>query len=233
MGGSDQWGNITAGVDLIRKADGGKAFALVCPLLTTASGQKMGKSEGNSVWLDRDLTSPYDFYQYWINVDDADVERLLRLYTFLPESRIRELTAEGGETLREAKRVLAQEVTTLAHGEEATLQAEAAARALFGNASDLDEANVPTLDIPAAEVSGSLAGRPLCPLRSRRLARRGAAKGRRRCALARRRERSRRRRAIPAGERQRAVAVWEKAVLADSLRAVDRSERSLAGISRR
>jgi tyrosyl-tRNA synthetase len=153
MGGSDQWGNITAGVELIRKADSGKAFALVCPLLTTASGQKMGKTEGNSVWLDRELTPPYDFYQYWINVDDADVERLLRLYTFLPESRIRELTAVGGEALRKAKRVLALEVTTLAHGEEATLQAEAAARALFGNASDLDEANVPTLDIPAAEVS--------------------------------------------------------------------------------
>lgn len=153
MGGSDQWGNITAGVELIRKAEGGKAFALVCPLLTTASGEKMGKSEGNSVWLDRELTAPYDFYQYWINVDDADVERLLRLYTFLPESRVRELTAEGGAALREAKRVLAQEVTTLAHGEEATRQVEAAARALFGDASDLDEADIPTLDIPATEVS--------------------------------------------------------------------------------
>ncbi len=154
MGGSDQWGNITAGAELIRKADGGKAFALVCPLLTTASGQKMGKTEGNSVWLDGELTSPFDFYQYWINVDDADVERLLRLYTFLPESRIRELTAEGGEALRDAKRVLAQEVTTLAHGEEATRQAEAAARALFGDAADLDEANIPTLEIPVAEIPG-------------------------------------------------------------------------------
>ena len=93
IGGSDQWGNIVAGVELIRKAEGRQAFALVCPLVTTASGEKMGKSEGNSVWLDPELTSPYDFYQYWINVDDADVERLLRLYTFLPESRIAELTA--------------------------------------------------------------------------------------------------------------------------------------------
>jgi len=153
MGGSDQWGNITAGVELIRKADGGKAFALVCPLLTTASGAKMGKSEGNSVWLDPDLTSSFDFFQYWINVDDADVERLLRLYTFLPASRIRALTAEGGAALREAKHVLAREVTTLAHGEEATRQAEAAARALFGSATDLDEATVPTLELAAAETS--------------------------------------------------------------------------------
>src|SRR5690606_7970588 len=111
LGGSDQWGNIVAGVELIRKADGGHAFALVSPLLTTASGQKMGKTEGNSVWLDATLTPPFDFYQYWVNVDDADVEKLLRLYTFLPDARIAELTAEGGAALREAKKVLAQEVT--------------------------------------------------------------------------------------------------------------------------
>ncbi|MEZ4561285.1 MAG: hypothetical protein R2853_00925 [Thermomicrobiales bacterium] len=85
-----------AGVELVRKADGGQAYALVSPLLTTASGQKMGKTEGNSVWLDASLTSPYDFYQYWVNVDDADVEKLLRLYTFLPDARIAELTAAGG-----------------------------------------------------------------------------------------------------------------------------------------
>ena len=103
MGGSDQWGNIVAGVELIRKADGGQAFALVCPLLTTASGEKMGKSEGNSLWLDPELTPPYDFYQYWINVDDADVERLLRLYTFLPESRIEELVRAEGVGLRDGQ----------------------------------------------------------------------------------------------------------------------------------
>jgi tyrosyl-tRNA synthetase len=154
MGGSDQWGNITAGVELIRRAEGGKAFALVCPLLTTASGQKMGKSEGNSLWLDPEMTSPFDFYQYWINVDDADVERLLRLYTFLPESRVQALTAEGGAALREAKRVLAHEVTTLTHGPEATSQAEAAARALFGNVAALDDSEIPTLDVPAAEAGG-------------------------------------------------------------------------------
>jgi tyrosyl-tRNA synthetase len=151
MGGSDQWGNIVAGVELIRKADGGHAFALVCPLLTTASGDKMGKSEGNSLWLDPELTSPYDFYQYWINVDDADVERLLRLYTFLPDSRIEELTRAEGVELREAKQTLAREVTTLAHGEAAATSAEAATRALFGGAPDSDDPNIPTTEIAARD----------------------------------------------------------------------------------
>jgi tyrosyl-tRNA synthetase len=153
MGGSDQWGNIVAGVELIRKADGDRAFALVCPLLTTASGQKMGKTEGNSVWLDPALTAPYDFYQYWLNVDDADVERLLRLYTFLPESRIAELTAGGGAELREAKRALAREVTAATHGEAATAKAEAATRALFQGEPNRDDPNIPTTDIPAAEMT--------------------------------------------------------------------------------
>jgi tyrosyl-tRNA synthetase len=140
MGGSDQWGNIVAGVELIRKADGGQAFALVCPLLTTASGQKMGKSEGNSLWLDPELTPPYEFYQYWINVDDTDVERLLRLYTFLPESRIEELTRTEGVGLREAKQTLAA--------------AEAATRALFSGAPDLADPNIPTTEIAAHEAGG-------------------------------------------------------------------------------
>jgi tyrosyl-tRNA synthetase len=154
IGGSDQWGNIVAGVELVRKAEGGHVFALVCPLLTTASGQKMGKSEGNSIWLDPELTSPFDFYQYWINVDDADVERLLWLYTFLPGERVRALTSAGGEALREAKQVLAREVTALAHGEEAMRQAEAATRALFGGAPDIDDPNIPTTEIPAADLRG-------------------------------------------------------------------------------
>ncbi len=151
MGGSDQWGNIVAGVELIRKADGGHAFALVCPLLTTGSGEKMGKSEGNSLWLDPELTSPYDFYQYWINVDDSDVERLLRLYTFLPESRIEQLTRAEGIGLREAKQTLAREVTTLAHGEAAATSAEAAARALFDGAPDIADPNIPTTELAARE----------------------------------------------------------------------------------
>jgi tyrosyl-tRNA synthetase len=153
IGGSDQWGNIVAGVELIRKADGGHAFALVCPLLTTASGDKMGKSEGNSLWLDPELTSPYDFYQYWINVDDADVERLLWFYTFLPEAHIRDLTSVSGEALREAKQALAREVTALTHGVEAMEQAEAATRALFSGAPDLDDPNIPTTEIPASDLA--------------------------------------------------------------------------------
>ncbi len=153
LGGSDQWGNIVAGVELIRKADGGHAFALVCPLLTTASGEKMGKSEGNSLWLDPELTSPYDFYQYWINVDDADVERLLRIYTFLPDSRIDDLTQAGGEALREAKRTLAREVTALTHGDDAVEAAEAASRALFSGALDIDDPNIPTTEISADQAA--------------------------------------------------------------------------------
>jgi tyrosyl-tRNA synthetase len=114
----------------------------------------MGKTEGNSVWLDPALTSPYDFYQYWVNVDDADVERLLRLYTFLPESRIEALTAEGGASLRAAKQVLAREVTALAHGEEAVATAEAAAHALFRGEPNIEDANIPTTEIPATELAG-------------------------------------------------------------------------------
>ena len=152
IGGSDQWGNIVAGVELIRKAAGGNAFALVCPLLTTASGEKMGKSEGNSIWLDPTLSSPFDFYQYWINVDDADVARLLWLYTFLPEARIRELTSLEGAALREAKRVLAWDVTARAHGEAAANEAERASRALFGGAPAIDDASIPTTDILAEDV---------------------------------------------------------------------------------
>ena len=159
MGGSDQWGNIVAGVELIRKADEGRAFALVCPLLTTASGQKMGKTAGNSVWLDADLTSPFDFYQYWVNVDDRDVERLLNLYTFLPDERISELAGVGGAALREAKQVLAFEVTAAAHGRDAAEAAAGAARALFGGdaVDPRDDPSVPTVEVARAEVEAGLA----------------------------------------------------------------------------
>ena len=99
MGGSDQWGNIVAGVDLIRRVESKQAFALVTPLITTSGGAKMGKSEGNSLWLDPAMTSPYDYYQYWINTDDADVRKLLYLYTFLPGDQIDELTSVSGEAI--------------------------------------------------------------------------------------------------------------------------------------
>jgi tyrosyl-tRNA synthetase len=155
LGGSDQWGNIVAGVELIRKVEGAQAFAVVCPLLTTASGQKMGKTEGNSLWLDADLTSPYDFYQYWVNVDDADVERLLKLYTFLPDDRIADLMSVSGAALRETKHVLAREITALSHGPDAADAAQQAARALFGGgAPSVDDAAIPTTIVPAAEADG-------------------------------------------------------------------------------
>ena len=160
MGGSDQWSNIVAGVDLIRRVEGGKAFALVSPLITAASGEKMGKSEGNAVWLDPTQTSPYDYYQYWINTVDPLVAPFLRLFTFLPEARIADLTAATGPALREAKRVLAYEATALTHGEEAAA-AEAAARALFTTrTSDLPAdaiaVDVPTTELPSSEVDAGI-----------------------------------------------------------------------------
>jgi tyrosyl-tRNA synthetase len=157
LGGSDQWGNIVAGVELVRKADGGHAFALVSPLLTTASGQKMGKTEGNSVWLDATLTSFSDFYQYWINVDDADVEKLLRLYTFLPYSVISELTATSGAALRRAKEVLASEVTLLTHGEAGLEEARATAKALFPRDSSSSAITKPVKEIDGDVLLKSLA----------------------------------------------------------------------------
>lgn len=157
LGGSDQWGNIVAGVDLIRRVEGGDAYALVSPLLTTASGQKMGKTAGNSLWLDANLTSPYEFYQYWVNVDDLDVEKLLRLYTFLPDDVIQQLTSSGGASLREAKRVLALEITAITHGEAAAMRAQDAAKALFsGDGPDIDDPNIPTVDVNEAEISDGM-----------------------------------------------------------------------------
>ncbi|MDZ7266408.1 MAG: tyrosine--tRNA ligase [candidate division KSB1 bacterium] len=136
MGGNDQWGNILAGVELIRRVENQEAFALTAPLLTTASGQKMGKTAAGAVWLDAELMPPYDFYQYWINVDDRDVVRLLQLYTFLPLGEINRFRTLQGAELREAKALLAFEVTKLIHGEEAARQARDAARALFAEGGD-------------------------------------------------------------------------------------------------
>jgi tyrosyl-tRNA synthetase len=156
MGGSDQWGNIVAGVDLIRREEGAEAFGLVSPLLCTSSGQKMGKTEGNSVWLDPAQTTPYEYYQYWVNVEDPDVARFMRLYTFLPEKRIVELTSAEGEELREAKRVLAFETTKLTHGDEAAREAEAAAKVLFARGDGqrwIDDPSLPTTEIDASELS--------------------------------------------------------------------------------
>ena len=127
MGGDDQWANILSGVDLIRRVSQNEAFGWTYPLLTTASGRKMGKTEKGAVWLDPEKTSPYEYYQYWINCEDADVEKFLTLFTFLPLNEIRELSRLQGAEIREAKSKLALETTSLAHGREEALKAEQAA----------------------------------------------------------------------------------------------------------
>jgi tyrosyl-tRNA synthetase len=158
IGGSDQWANILAGTQLIRRADDGQAFALTWPLLMDASGTKMGKTSGSEqVWLSPARTSPYDFYQHFVNVPDDDVRRNLGLYTFLPMDEIEALTAEGGAALREAKRRLAFEVTALAHGPAEAERAAAAARALFeGGDAPGAAAAVPTTEIPRADLEAGI-----------------------------------------------------------------------------
>jgi tyrosyl-tRNA synthetase len=135
MGGSDQWGNITAGMDLIRRVRGGKAHGLVLPLIASASGTKFGKTETGTIWLDPDLTTPYQFYQFWLNVDDRDAVRYLRFFTFLNADQIRELEQAGQREpeKRHSQRALAREVTRLVHGDKAVGDAEAAAQALFAD----------------------------------------------------------------------------------------------------
>jgi tyrosyl-tRNA synthetase len=150
MGGSDQWGNIVAGIDLIRRLGGPPAFGVTFPLITTASGAKMGKTAAGAVWLDPARTSPYEYYQFWVNADDRDVARFLALFTLLPMDEVRALAASGDA--RAAKRRLALEATRLAHGEEQARKAEGAAAALFGGGAVPEEAlgDVPTADLPAA-----------------------------------------------------------------------------------
>jgi tyrosyl-tRNA synthetase len=131
LGGNDQWFNILAGRDLIRRADGGEGFALTVPLVQS-SGAKMGKTAGNAVWLDPAQTSPYDYYQYWRNTEDVDVGRFLRVFTFLPSEEIAELEQLSGADINRAKEVLAFEATRLTHGEEEALKAQETAHARFG-----------------------------------------------------------------------------------------------------
>ncbi len=145
MGGSDQWGNIVSGVDLIRRVNGNEAFALTTPLLLKADGTKFGKSETGAVWLTADRTSPYAFHQFWLNSSDADVIRFLKTFTFLsqPEITVLENEVATNAGAREAQKVLANAVTTMLHGEEETAKAEAAARALFtGEVDQLDEKTI-------------------------------------------------------------------------------------------
>jgi tyrosyl-tRNA synthetase len=137
MGGDDQWGNILAGVDLVRRIEGVTVQAMTYPLLTTASGAKMGKTAEGAVWLDADKVSPYDYYQYWVNCDDRDVEKLLKIFTFLPLPEINRLAALEGAELREAKQLLAYEATAITHGEAEARAARKAARAAFAEGGDL------------------------------------------------------------------------------------------------
>jgi tyrosyl-tRNA synthetase len=154
MGGSDQWGNIINGVDLSHRMEGPQLHALTTPLLTTASGQKMGKTVSGAVWLNGELFSPYDFWQYFRNTEDADVGRFLKLFTRLPLDEIARLTALGGAELNDAKKVLATEVTAIVHGREAAERAEVTARATF-EAGAL-ELSLPTSDIGRAELSAGI-----------------------------------------------------------------------------
>ena len=160
MGGSDQWGNIVNGVELIRRVDQKPAFGLTTPLLSTASGQKMGKTVGGAVWLNADMRSPYDYWQFWRNTEDADVGRFMRLFTDLPLDEIARLEALEGAQINEAKKVLANAATSLLHGEEAAQAAEAAAVAAFEQgqlSTDLPSFEIPLANLEAGVVLAALA----------------------------------------------------------------------------
>jgi tyrosyl-tRNA synthetase len=140
MGGSDQWGNITTGTELIRRIDSGKAFAITCPLITKADGTKFGKTEGGNIWLDPELTSPYKFYQYWLNTSDEDAAKYIKIFTFLTKEEIESLIAAHQEAphLRELQRKLAAELTTMVHSEEDLKNAIVASNILFGKSTTED-----------------------------------------------------------------------------------------------
>jgi tyrosyl-tRNA synthetase len=145
IGGNDQWGNIVAGIDLIRRVEGKEAYGLTFPLITTASGAKMGKTEKGAVWLDAERTSAYEYYQYWVNADDRDVARFLAYFTFLPMEEVRSLTAEGAN-INAAKQRLAFEAAAITHGKEAAEKAQESSRSVFyGDGAHLDS-------VPATEV---------------------------------------------------------------------------------
>lgn len=144
VGGDDQWFNILGGVDLVRRVEGKEAHALTVPLLATADGKKMGKTEKGAVWLDPNLCSPFDYFQYWLNVHDDDVSRFLKLYTFLDMAEIERLSTLEGKDIRQAKRILAIEATTLIHGAQEATKADNAARSLFSKGAN---ANAPTIQV--------------------------------------------------------------------------------------
>ena len=151
MGGNDQWSNIIGGVDLIRKIGKDDSFGLTFKLLTTKEGKKMGKTEKGALWLDAEKTSPYEFYQYWRNIEDASVENVLKLLTFLPMEKIKELSSLKDEQINEAKKIAAFEITKLVHGEDEAIKAEEASNALFTGKGNLD--NMPTVELENKNIS--------------------------------------------------------------------------------
>ena len=170
MGGSDQWGNITTGTELIRRKSGGEAFALTCPLITKADGGKFGKTESGNVWLDRNYTSPYKFYQFWLNVSDADAEKYIKIFTFLTKEEVEALIAEHQQAphLRALQKKLAEEITVMVHSREDYDAAVEASNILFGNATSealkkLDEETllsvfdgVPQFEVAKADIADGL-----------------------------------------------------------------------------
>ncbi len=171
FGGDDQWSNMLGGTELIRRKLGKDAHAMTITLLTDSQGKKMGKTAGNAVWLDANKTSPYDFYQYWRNVDDADVMKCIRMLTFLPLEQIHEMESWEGSRLNQAKEILAYELTAMVHGDEEAKKAEAAAKALFGGGAG--SADMPTLELSeadlvdgAADIMTLLVKTGLCPSKS-------------------------------------------------------------------
>ncbi len=154
MGGSDQWGNIVSGIDLGRRTDNAELFGLTSPLITTSSGAKMGKTAAGAVWLSADMLSPYDYWQYWRNVEDADVGRFLRVFTDMPLDEIARLEALKGSQLNDAKKTLANEATALCHGRPEADRAAETSRQTFEGAGL--SANLPTVDIPRAEIAAGI-----------------------------------------------------------------------------
>ena len=151
MGGNDQWSNIIGGVELIRKIGSDDSYGFTFKLLTTKEGKKMGKTEKGALWLDPEKTSPYEFYQYWRNVGDEDIQNVMNLLTFLPVEQIRELTKYKDERINEAKKIAAFEITKLVHGEEEAKKAEEATNALFEGKGNLE--NIPTVEIENRDIS--------------------------------------------------------------------------------
>ena len=172
FGGDDQWSNMLGGTELIRRKLGKDAHAMTITLLTDSNGKKMGKTAGNAVWLDPNKTSPFDFYQYWRNVGDADVMKCIKMLTFLPIEQIQEMEKWDDSRINEAKKILAHELTELVHGKEEADKAEAGSAALFGG-GDLSNADIPTVKIEEADyrdgkidILGILVKAGLCPTRN-------------------------------------------------------------------